>query len=62
VPEFIVGTSPLPAAIAKRLQCYIQPDLVTVLETVRNRLGRVVDANDHAFYGMLFHTSLKGAR
>jgi hypothetical protein len=61
VPEFIVGASPLPAAIAQSLQRNIQPDLVAVLEAVRNRLGRVVDANEYAFYGMLFHASLKDA-
>jgi hypothetical protein len=62
MPEFIVGTYPLPTAIAKRLQCYVQSDLVAILETVHYCLGGVVDANDHAFYGMLFHASLKGAR
>jgi hypothetical protein len=61
VPEFIVGASPLPAAIAKRLQRYIQPDLVAVLEAVHHCLGRVVDANAYASYRMLFHASLKGA-
>jgi hypothetical protein len=62
VPEFIVAASPLPAAIPKCLQRYIQPDLVTILETVRYRFGGVVDANEYAFDGMLFHTSPKGAR
>jgi hypothetical protein len=60
VPEFVVGASPLSAAIAKRLQRNIQPDLITELEAVRDGLGRVIDANDHAFYGMLFYASLKG--
>ena len=32
------------------------------LEAIRNCLGRVVDTNDHAFYGVLFHASLKSAR
>ena len=62
MPEIIVGASTLPAAIAKRLQRYIQPDLVAVLETIRSRLGGVVDANDHTFYRMFFHAGLKGAR
>jgi hypothetical protein len=62
VPKLVVGTSPLPAAIAKRLQRYIQTYLVANLETVRHRLGGVVDTNEHTFYGMLFDASLKGAR
>jgi hypothetical protein len=62
VPEFVIRTTALTATIAKRLQRYIQPDLVTILETVRNRLGGVVNANDHAFNGMLLHPSLKGTR
>jgi hypothetical protein len=59
VPEFIVGTLSLSATVAQGLYRYIQTDLVSIFEAVRNRFGRVENANEYAFNGMLFHTSLK---
>jgi len=59
LPEFIDGKPPLTPTLAQSFESYIEADLVAVLETIDNCLGRCSHPDVHALEHMGVGTLLQ---
>jgi hypothetical protein len=60
VPEFVGGRFSLPETVAGSLNCHVDADLVSILETVGHGLDGRVNSNGHSFYDVFLHARRQG--